>query len=495
MRRSSILAALVPVVAVGLGGYAAHRAGWSDLVPHAAGAAERHDHGPEEGGGGVLYWRHPDGRPDYAAAPRRTADGRDYVPVRVGEDIVPEDPAAPPSGTTAAAEHASHQAAVPGPQRAGTGGSRRILYYRNPMGLLDTSPVPKKDSMGMDYVPVYEGEDEDGPVVRVAPGRLQAFGVRSEPVARREVVRPVRAPGGIQLDERRVAVVALRTEAFVERVENVTTGDRVRRGQPLMRLYSPDVVAAGAQYVAALSFPPGATVAGPEGARRRLENLGVPPEVLGEIERTKRIPHSFVWPAPRDAVVLERAAVDGMRAPAGEALFRLADLSVVWALAEIPERDIGAIAPGQAVEVRPRGLPDRAFQGRVALVYPQLNPGTRTARVRIELPNPDGVLLPGMYAEVEIAATGGGPVVAVPDSAVIDSGTRQVVILDRGEGRFEPREVRLGRRGGGFVEVREGLAEGDRVVVAANFLIDAESNLRAALRGLAAAVPAGEERK
>ncbi|WP_207791902.1 efflux RND transporter periplasmic adaptor subunit [Siccirubricoccus phaeus] len=362
------------------------------------------------------------------------------------------------------------------------------------MGLPDTSPVPKKDSMGMDYVPVYEDEAENGPVVRVARGRLQTTGVRSEPVQRREVVRSVRAPGSVQLDERRVAVVALRTEAFVERVENVTTGDRVRRGQPLMRLYSAEVVAAGAQYVAALNMPSGLTAATPDGARRRLENLGVPPEVLAEIERTRRIPHSFTWPAPRDGVVLERTAVDGMRAPPGDALFRLADLSVVWVLAEIPERDVGAVASGQAVEVRPRGLPDRAFEGRVALLYPQLSASARTARVRIELPNPDGALLPGMYAEVEIAASGGGgAAIAVPEGAVIDSGTRRVVFLERGEGRYEPREVRTGRRGGGFVEVREGLAEGDRVVVAANFLIDAESNLRAALRGLAAATPAGED--
>ena len=459
MRRSTLLlSALIPAAALGLGGYAAQRASWTEALPRPAVAAEPHNHAPGGAAGPVTHGSRPDGRPD--------------------------DPAASPGG-----DHAAHQVQVPAP-----GGPRRILYYRNPMGLPDTSPVPKKDSMGMDYVPVYEGEAEDGPVVRVAPGRLQTSGVRTEQVARRQVVRPVRAPGSVQLDERRVSVVALRTESFVERVENITTGDRVRRGQRLMRLYAAEVVAAGAQYVAALGMPSGATLATPEGARRRLENLGVPPEVLAEIERTRRIPQSFTWPAPRDGVVLERSAVDGMRAAAGDALFRLADLSVVWVLAEVPERDIGAIAPGQAVAVRPRGLPDRTFEGRVALIYPQLNTNARTAQARIELPNPDGALLPGMYAEVEIAAAG-GMAVAVPEGAVIDSGTRRVVFLERGEGRFEPREVRTGRRGGGFVEVREGLAEGDRVVVAANFLIDAESNLRAALRGLAAATPAGEERQ
>ncbi|GAA0592286.1 efflux RND transporter periplasmic adaptor subunit [Craurococcus roseus] len=485
-----MLAALVPA-AVGLAaaGHQAVRAGWiPGLGPAAALEQQQQPSGPTRPatGGRVLYYRHPD-RPEYAPEPRRTEDGRDFRAVRAGEDAEPPDPAAPPP--TAAAGQTGQPLAQGG---GAEGGPRRVLYYRNPMGLPDTSPTPKKDSMGMDYVPVYEGEDADGTTVRVAPGRIQATGVRSEPVARREVVRPVRAPGTVQLDERRVAVVALRAEAFVEHVEDVTTGDRVRRGQPLLRLYSPDVVAAGAQYVSALAVAPGSGMANADGARRRLENLGVPPQVLAEIERTRRIPASFVWPAPRDGVVLERNVSDGMRTPAGEVLFRMADLSVVWVVADLPERELGSVALGQVAEVRPRGLPGRAFTGRIALVYPQLNTATRTARVRIELPNPDGALLPGMYAEVEIAAGGGGPLVAVPASAVIDSGTRQVVILDRGEGRFEPREVKLGRRGGGFVEVREGVAEGDRVVVAANFLIDAESNLRAALRGLTAAAPAGE---
>jgi Cu(I)/Ag(I) efflux system membrane fusion protein len=264
----------------------------------------------------------------------------------------------------------------------------------------------------------------------------------------------------------------------------------VRRGQPLLRLYSPEVAAAAAQYISALGMPAGGAATA-EGARRRLENLAVPPAVLAEVERTRRPPLSFAWPAPRDAVVLERSAVEGMRAMPGDVLFRLADIALVWVLADVPERDLALVAPGQPAVVRVRGLPDRSFQGRVGLLYPQINMETRTARLRIELPNPDGALLPGMYAEAEIATGGEAAVIAVPDSAVIDSGTRQLVLLDRGEGRFEPRPVRPGRRGGGFTEIREGVAEGDRVVVAANFLIDAESNLRAALRSLAAATEAG----
>jgi Cu(I)/Ag(I) efflux system membrane fusion protein len=153
-------------------------------------------------------------------------------------------------------------------------------------------------------------------------------------------------------------------------------------------------------------------------------------------------------------------------------------------LADVPEFELGAVRIGATAAIRIRSLPGRSFEGRVSLIYPQVGEATRATRVRMEIANSDGVLLPNMYAEVEISSGDAAPVVAVPDSAVIDTGTRQVVILDRGEGRFEPRGVKIGLRGGGFTEIREGVAEGDRVVVAANFLIDAESNLKAALRGL-----------
>jgi Cu(I)/Ag(I) efflux system membrane fusion protein len=173
-----------------------------------------------------------------------------------------------------------------------------------------------------------------------------------------------------------------------------------------------------------------------------------------------------------------------MRAAPGDVLFRIADHQVVWALVDIAERDLGLISVGQKASVRPRAYPNLVFAGEVALIYPHLNAQTRTARVRIELPNPDGLLRPDMYADVEIATGTEVPVLTAPESAVIDSGGRQVVLLDKGDGRFEPRAVKLGRRGDGRVEIKDGLAENDRVVVTANFLIDAESNLKAALQGL-----------
>ncbi|MBM6595400.1 efflux RND transporter periplasmic adaptor subunit [Microvirga pudoricolor] len=419
--------------------------------------------------GPIVYYQDPDGKPFYSLESKRTEDGRVYRPVHASQDVSFDD---------------KSMAAVEAAPVQGQGG-RRVLYYRNPMGLPHTSPVPKKDSMGMDYIPVYEGED-DGSTVTVSSSKLQRTGVRSEVVERRRLELPVRAPGTLAEDERRISVVSVRSEAFIEKVENVTTGDHVRKGEPLLRLYSPEIAAAGAQYLSTVTDggaqPGGRLVL--DGARRRLESLGVSAEVLAEIERTRRVPLTIAWTAPQDGVVVERNVSDGMRAMAGDVLFRIVDHSVMWVLADVTERELALIREGQSATVRVRGFPGREFAGAVARIYPHLAAETRTARIRIELANPGGILRPSMYADVEFAAGPQDAMVAVPDSAVIDTGTRQVVILDKGDGRFEPREVKVGVRGAGFTEIRDGIAVGDRVVVSANFLIDAESNLKAALQGM-----------
>ena len=190
-------------------------------------------------------------------------------------------------------------------------------------------------------------------------------------------------------------------------------------------------------------------------------------------------------------MVLERNAVNGQGFKAGDVLFRIADHSVVWVMADVAEGDIGALKAGQSVQVTTRAHPGRVFDGTVSAVYPHLMKETRTVRVRVELPNPDLALLPDMYADVDIATGSDEPVVAVPASAIIDSGARQVVIVAQGDGRFEPREVKLGRKGDGYVEVTSGVLDGESVVVNGSFLIDAESNLQAALKGLGA--PPAEE--
>jgi Cu(I)/Ag(I) efflux system membrane fusion protein len=422
------------------------------------------------GGSAPIYFQDPDGRPFYSLTPRKTADGRDYRAVPAGADIHFDDEGQSPPAT------------------ADAGGGRRIKYYRNPMGLPDTSPVPKKDSMGMDYIPVYEGDDSDDGSVKLSPGKIQRTGAQSEPATRRPIKSAIRAPGTVQEDERRVSVVALRFEGFVESVANVTTGDHVHKGQVLMNVYSPALSSAAAEYLSA--FNAGATGKDLKGARRRLENLAAPEPAIKELERTREISLSIPWLAPQDGEIVERNAVNGMRAGPGDVLFRIADHSIVWVLIDIAERDLSQVEVGEKVEIRPRGLGGRTFEGTAALVYPHLNAQTRTARIRVELPNPEELLRPEMYVDAVIDTGAPTPVVAVPESSILDSGTRQVVLIDKGEGRFEPRDVKIGRRGGGYVEIKEGVSEGDSVVTSANFLIDAESNLKAALKGFAEAPPA-----
>ncbi|MBR1121199.1 efflux RND transporter periplasmic adaptor subunit [Bradyrhizobium lablabi] len=421
-------------------------------------------------GGQPIYYQDPDGKPFYSLTPKKTQDGRDYRAVPASADVSFDDAAEetkPATSTTTA---------------------RKIKYYRNPMGLPDTSPVPKKDSMGMDYIAVYEDEDSDEGSIKLSPGKIQRTGVKSEPVSRRPINSTVRAPGTIQLDERRVSVVAMRSESFLLKVADVTTGSHVVKGQPLMEVYSPSVTSAAAEYLATItSRTTSGDVQYGRGSRQRLVNLGVPEAAISALEKSRAVPTSIEWSAPRDGIVLERNAIEGMRVQPGGVLFRIADHSVMWALIDIAERDLGLIAKGQPVTVRARSFPGREFTGRVEVIYPEIKKETRTARVRIELQNPDLILLHDMYVDAEIDTGSGEPVLAVPESAVLDSGARQAVLIDKGEGRFEPREVKLGHRGGGYVEIREGVKEDEQVVISANFLIDAESNLKAALKGLSEA--------
>ena len=463
------LAALAAISAAGVGGYMAGR---PDLLPRYLKSMVVSAPVVAQAGDEAAYYQDPDGRPRYSATPTLSLDGRAWRAVPKSADVSFDDTDQTPL-------------IVAAPQ------TQKIKFYRNPMGLPDTSPVPKKDSMGMSYIPVYEGEDPDDGSIRLSPGKIQRTGVKSEPVSRRLIHALVKAPGTIQLDERRVSVVVMRAEAFVQKVEDVTTGARVHKGQPLMRVYMPAVLAAAAEYVANMASEPNSTNPNKNsrGSRRRLVNLDVPDSAIAAIEKTREIPFELVWRAPRDGIVLERNAVEGMRAQPGDVLFRVADPSVVWAMVDIAERDLAALSVGQPVIVRARGFIGRIFVGRIDLINPQINRDTRTVRARIELPNPDFALLPDMYIDADIDTGSAQPALAVPESAVIDTGDRQAVFIDTGEGRLEPRDVKLGARGGGYVEIREGVAEGEAVVVSANFLIDAESNLKAALKGFAEGRP------
>jgi Cu(I)/Ag(I) efflux system membrane fusion protein len=373
-------------------------------------------------------------------------------------------------------------------------GERKVLYYRNPMGLPDTSPTPKKDSMGMDYIPVYEGEDVDaGGGVKLTTAKVQKLGVRSVAVERRVLDAVVRASGRVEVDERRLATITPKFEGYVEKLFVNATGQYVARGAPLFEAYSPELLATQREYAIAvqgLAQVEGGdevTVAGmkrlADSALERLRNWDVTEEQIARLAAGGQPQRALAFRAPAGGIVLERRATQGMRFMPGEMLYQIADLSSVWVIADVFEQDIGRVRAGQAATLRFDAYPGRVFAGRVTYVYPTLKAETRTAQVRIELANPGGRIKPAMYAQVELPAAG-RPVLAVPASAVIDSGMRRVVLIDQGEGRFEPREVKLGARGDEHVAVVEGVKEGERVVVAANFLIDAESNLKAALGGM-----------
>lgn len=386
------------------------------------------------------------------------------------------------SAALAQSGHAGHGASVAQPAPAEAVGQRRILYYRNPMGLPDTSPVPKKDPMGMDYVAVYEGEEAGAGVVTISPEKVQKLGVRTELVGRRTMGRQVRAVGTVQVDERRLFVVAPKFEAWIEKLHVDTTGATVRRGQPLMEVYSPELVLAQQEYLVARRA--GGSDGLADASLQRLRNLDVPEEDIERLRRTGKASRTLVYRAAADGVVLEKAAVRGMRFMPGEPLYRIADLSQVWLIADVFEQDLGQVQLGHDAEAVVNALPGRVFSGTIGFIYPTLTAESRTGKVRIDLANPEGLLKPNLYATVNLHnEVVREPAVVVPESALLDTGRRQVVLVETGEGRYEPREVKTGARADGYVQIFAGLEGGERVVVRANFLIDSESNLRAALSG------------
>jgi Cu(I)/Ag(I) efflux system membrane fusion protein len=361
------------------------------------------------------------------------------------------------------------------------GGERRIVYYRHPMGLPDTSPVPKKDQMGMDYIPVYEDELAGPPgSVTLTPEKIQRSGIRTVLATRAKVMPVARGVGLLAIDERRQAMLSVKFEGFIEELYVAAAGEVVSAGQPLAKVWieSPDILQKEADFLSSLRS------GNSERAAANLRLFGIPDEVIAELRRSGTPVRTFVLKAAHGGTVTDKQAVPGMRFAAGELLYMVADLSQLWVTAEFSETDLGSIAVGQTATVR-LNVGGTPVTGRVAFVYPSLDMVARTGRVRIEIANQDGALKVGQYADVEIDVSGmGADVVAVPDTAVLDSGRRQIVFVATGAGLFQPRDVTVGRRGDGMLEIRSGLSEGERVVVSGNFLLDAESNLRAALSGM-----------
>lgn len=349
----------------------------------------------------------------------------------------------------------------------------KVKYYRNPMGTPDTSPVPRKDSMSMDYIPVCEDAAGDGPgTVKLSLDRVQRLGVRTEEVAERPLSRTVRAFATLQFDERRQAVMAPKFGGWIEKLYVNATGDVVTVGQKLFDVYSPELNVLQQQW----------RVGGRSAeATDKLRYLAYPESALEKLRQGDPPSRTVTIPSPVAGTVVDKIAIEGMRFQPGETLFRIVDTSVMWVMAEVYEQDLAFVKVGNAARITVNAWPGAPLEGQVTFIYPTLGKDSRTARLRLEVANPDGRLRAEMAATVEITTSLDGSRLAVPDSAVIDSGRRQVVLVERGEGRFEPRPVKLGARVPGWVQVLDGVKLGDRVVTQATFLIDAESNIRAAL--------------
>ena len=331
--------------------------------------------------------------------------------------------------------------------------------------------------------------------VRIDAATARNMGVRTEPVARRDLASEVRASARLRVDEGRVAVVNSRVAGYAEKLFADVTGQAVSKGGPLLELYSPDLAAAQEEYLQAVRYARGAgaaegTGAGElvESAKRRLGNWGVPAEALRALEGGGPVPRTLAIPSPVTGVVLEKHIVKGQSVSPGMPLYTLADLSRVWAVANVYQSDLAMVRLGGEAEVELNHLPGKPFRGRIVFVSPVLDSGSRTAEVRVEVANTAALdLKPEMFGTVILKGPARKAVLAVPEQAIIRSGRRNLAIVAAGNGVFEPREVMLGAGSGGYVEVTQGLSEGDALVVSSQFLIDSESNLKAAVRRLQAA--------
>ena len=405
--------------------------------------------------------------------PGKDSMGMDMVPVYEGTEDTTATPvdAGEKKPEQAVVGQATAQAAAKGP--------RKIKYYKSGMMLGEISKTPRKDSMGMDMVPVYEGDD-DTSAVSVNPVTIQTMGVRTAKVKRGPLERVIRTVGVIDYNETALADVTTKFRGWIEKLYVDSTGKEVRKGEPLFDIYSPDLYSAQNEYVLALGQ-------GSSGlrtsARLKLALFDISDDQIVELERTRTPQRTLRINAPIAGIVVEKMAVQGQMVEAGMKLYRLADLSIVWVQAQVYEEDLAFLKVGQEAEVSLSYLPDRKFKGRITYIYPTVDEKTRTAHVRMEFHNPGLFLKPGMFATVQVRAELEPLTLLVPDSAVLRSGEENTVFVSLDGGKFEPRVVTLGPRAeNNMYQAISGLKEGELVVTSAQFMLDSESQLREAIQ-------------
>jgi Cu(I)/Ag(I) efflux system membrane fusion protein len=359
----------------------------------------------------------------------------------------------------------------------------------------------KTDDMDMKSL-TMEAIQKEGKMEEVAPGtvqittdRQQLIGVKIGPVEMRPLEKVIRTVGRVDYDEKRLVTISPKIGGWIEDLYVDFTGRFVRQGEPLLTIYSPELVSTQEEYLIALRakrdlgkspFPEvvGSGNSLAESAKRRLKLWDISDDQIRALEESGQVKKTLTLHSPFSGFVLEKMAYKGMNVMPGVPLFKLADLSVVWLYADIYEYELPFIRLGQQASIQLTYIPGETFTGKAIYIYPSLNPETRTAKVRFEIPNSHERLKPEMYANVEIKVHL-GQTLAVPEGAIIDTGLRQLAIVDKGSGYFEPREVKVGAKVDNYYEVIKGLKAGERVVTSANFLIDSESKLKEALGGMA----------
>jgi Cu(I)/Ag(I) efflux system membrane fusion protein len=355
---------------------------------------------------------------------------------------------------------------------------KRILYWHDPMMPAQRFDHPGKSPfMDMQLVPVEEGADESG-TIQISSRVQQNLGLRTAQVTRGTLDRPIEATATVGYDERDIVLVPARANGFVERLRVRATLDPVHQGQPLADLYVPDWVAVQEEYLAIkdLKSPGAADLL--EGARQRMRLAGMTDDLIRAFEAAGKVQSHVTVTAPVAGVIAELSTRQGATVMSGAPLFRINGVATVWINAEIPESLGAQIHAGDAVKARVPALPGTVFQGRVDAILPHVDPATRTLTARVQLANPEAQLLPGMFVTAQFANGGPRDVLLVPNEAVIETGTRRVVMLAEGEGRFRPVNVEVGAEGGGQTEIRSGLTAGQTVVVSGQFLLDSEASLK-----------------
>ncbi len=420
----------------------------------------------------ILYWHAPMDPTEIYDAPGTSKMGMDLVPVYAGD--MPQ------------------AVATPGDD------AREILYWHAPMDPTEIYDAPGKSAMGMDLVPVYADEagNASGGMVSIDPVTVQNMGVRTATVQKTDFSRMIRTIGEVQYDEENLYQVNAKISGWIEKLHVNFVGEEVVAGQPMMDIYSPELVTTQQEFLLAYSNAEqlgNSSIASVRAdadkllasAQKRLEYWDIPADEIARLKQTGEVNKYIRLKAPATGVVINKHAIEGAHINAGKDLFQIADLRTVWVHASFYENEVPWISEGQPVNMELSYLPGRAYEGRVSYIYPYLREKARDVHVRLVFSNPDLDLKPGMYANVELQGKVIPEALVVPTEAVIRSGERTLVFVVRGAGKFEPREIRIGEEGGpgnGFLRVLSGLLEGEEIVTSAQFMLDSESRLQEAIQ-------------